>query len=123
MEQQRAHDCLVNVHFGDEDQPEWMYRVKNDYFKKDDSIFRKADMAAILDEMDAMGVKRAVLMCTMATPATGSPLKFAEARPDRFSLAMGGLDLLRPMPTLRKLESLVRNLPIAYATVGPSFWG
>ena len=35
----RAHDCLVNVHFGDMEQPEWMFRVKNEYFKQDDSIF------------------------------------------------------------------------------------
>ena len=123
MTQGRAHDCLVNVHFGDADQPEWMYRVKNEYFKKGDDIFKKADMSAILDEMDAQGVERAVLMCTLSTPSTGSPFKFAEARPDRFSLAIGGFNLLRPMPSLKDLEVRVKSLPIAYASVGPSFWG
>ncbi len=43
----RVHDCLVNVHFGDAQQPEWMYRVKNDYFKKDDSIFRKNGRSSV----------------------------------------------------------------------------
>jgi predicted TIM-barrel fold metal-dependent hydrolase len=30
---------------------------------------------------------------------------------------------LRPMPTLRALESFVRDHPVAYAVIGPSFWG
>ncbi|GIU88570.1 MAG: hypothetical protein KatS3mg009_3085 [Acidimicrobiia bacterium] len=50
-------------------------------------------------------------------------LSFAQARPDRFSLAVGGFDLLKPMPTVRALESFVRDHPVAYAVVGPSFWG
>jgi hypothetical protein len=29
----RAIDCLVNVDLGDVEQPEWMVRVKEDYFK------------------------------------------------------------------------------------------
>jgi Amidohydrolase len=57
----RAIDCLVNVHFGDSEQPEYMFRVKNEYFKKDDSIFGKWDLPKVLDEMDANGVQRAVL--------------------------------------------------------------
>ena len=27
------------------------------------------------------------------------------------------------MPTVRALESFVRDHPVAYAVVGPSFWG
>ena len=68
MAQQRAHDCLVNVHFGDADQPDWMFRVKNDYFKKGDNIFRKWDMSVLLDEMDANGVERCVLMASAWAP-------------------------------------------------------
>ena len=30
----RAHDCLINVHFGDMEQPDWMFRVKDEYFKR-----------------------------------------------------------------------------------------
>jgi predicted TIM-barrel fold metal-dependent hydrolase len=47
----------------------------------------------------------------------------AEQRPDRFTLGVGGVDLLRPMPSLRKLESFVRDHPVSYVVVGPSFWG
>jgi len=119
---ERAHDCLINVHFGDMDQPEWMHRVKNEYFKKGDSIFAKWEMESVLEEMDRNGVERAVLTANLREPKS-SPIRFAEARPDRFALAVGGLDLLRPMPTLRELEAFVRNLPVVSTVVGPSFWG
>jgi predicted TIM-barrel fold metal-dependent hydrolase len=118
----RAHDCLVNVHFGDDDQPEWMFRVKNEYFKRDDSIFGKWEMSKLLDEMDANGVQRAVLSCNMNSPG-GSPVKFAEARPDRFALSAGGFEFLRPMPSIKRLKSFVADYPVAFASAGPSFWG
>jgi predicted TIM-barrel fold metal-dependent hydrolase len=38
-------------------------------------------------------------------------------------LAMGGVNLLRPMPSLRELSAVVEDLPVAYAVVAPSFWG
>ena len=118
----RAHDCLINVHFGDEDQPEWMHRVKNEYFKQGDSIFKKWEMESVLDEMDRNGVERAVLTSNIRERKS-SAIRFVEARPDRFALTVGGLDLLRPMPMLRELEAFVRSLPVVSATVGPSFWG
>ena len=118
----RAHDCLINVHFGDDDQPEWMHRVKNEYFTKAGSIFDKWEMESVLEEMDRNGVERAVLTSNI-NETKGSPIRFADARPDRFSLTVGGLDLLRPMPTLRELEAFARNLPVVSATVGPAFWG
>ena len=118
----RAHDCLVNVHFGDTEQSELMFRVKDEYFKRDDSIFAKTDVAQILEEMDANGVDRAVLVADVRR-RRGSPFEFVEARPDRFALAASGLDLLRPMPTLRTLQSFVADHPVAFAMVGPAFWG
>ena len=68
----RAHDCLVNVHFGDEDQPEWMHRVKNEYFKQGDSIFGKWEMESVLDEMDKNGVERAVLTANLRQPKSSA---------------------------------------------------
>lgn len=118
----RAHDCLINVHFGDIEHPEWMHRVKNEYFKQGDSIFGKWEMSKVLDEMDANGVEKAILSADVRERKS-SPIRFAEARPDRFALHAGGLDLLRPMPTLRELESFVRDHPVAAAVIGPSFWG
>lgn len=118
----RAIDCLVNVHFGDSEQPEYMVRVKNEYFKKDDSIFGTWDMAKVLDEMDANGVQRAVLTANISQRG-GSPVTFAQARPDRFALTAGGFNFLKPMPSIRLLESFIASNPVVSVTSGPSFWG
>lgn len=120
---QRAIDCLVNVHFGEtEKQPEFMTRVREDYFKGPKSMYDPVDLTALLDEMDAHGVAKAILMDSLTKPSV-TARKFVEARPDRFALAIGGVDLLRPMPSLRELAAVVAGLPVAYAVVGPSFWG
>jgi predicted TIM-barrel fold metal-dependent hydrolase len=118
----RAHDCLVNVDMGEGPQPDWMIRVKEDYFKADESMFSSRELPELLDEMDEHGVCRAVLMTSVARPSQRAA-RFVEERPDRFALGLGGHDLLRPMPTLRALESFVASNQVAYASVGPSFWG
>jgi predicted TIM-barrel fold metal-dependent hydrolase len=116
-------DGLVNVHFGEtEQQPTWMLKVRDDYFKGPKSMFAPVDMAELLEEMDAQGVQKAVLMDNIAKPHV-TARKFAQARPDRFALAMGGVNLLKPMPSLRELTAVVADLPVVYAAVGPSFWG
>jgi predicted TIM-barrel fold metal-dependent hydrolase len=118
----RAIDCLVNVDFADRDMPDWMVRVKEDYFKGDDSFFKSPELSELLDNMDANGVERAILMTGVKVKESRA-LSFAQARPDRFSLALGGFNLLKPMPTVRALESFVRDHAVSYAVVGPSFWG
>ena len=118
----RAIDCLVNVDMGDAPPPEWMIRVKEDTFKAGSSFLRSPELAELLDDMDANGVERAILL-TKLGKGTDRAQRFAAERPDRFSLGVGGFNLLRPMPTLRDLESFVRDHPVAYAVVGPSFWG
>ncbi len=118
----RVIDCLVNVDLGDRKPPDWMVRVKEDTFKAGDSMLRSRELPELLDEMDAQGVRRAIVLTNLAKPSERAQ-RFAEKHPDRFALGVGGLDLLRPMPTLRALESFVRDQPVAYAIVGPSFWG
>ena len=118
----RAIDCLVNVDMGDQKPPDWMVRVKEDTFRADDSMFRSRELSELLEEMDAQGVERAILLTRLSEPSERA-LRFALKCPERFALGVGGLDLLRPMPTLRQLESFVRAHPTAYAVVGPSFWG
>jgi predicted TIM-barrel fold metal-dependent hydrolase len=123
MNASRVIDCLVNVHFGEtEKQPTWMLKVRDDYFKGPESMFAPVDLSALLEEMDEHGVRKAVLMDNLAKPSV-TARKFVEAKPDRFALAMGGVNLLRPMPSLRELSAVVNDLPVAYAAVGPSFWG
>lgn len=121
-EQSRVIDCLVNVHFGENEQPAWMVRTRDDYFKGPETMFAPVDLSALLDEMDAHGVTKAVLMDNLTKPSV-TARKFVEARPDRFALAMGGMNLLRPVPALRELTAVVSDLPVVYAVVGPSFWG
>jgi len=119
----RVIDCLVNVHFGEsESQPAWMLRVRDDYFRGPQSMFEPIGMGELIDEMDEQGVQKAVLMDSLVTPST-TARKFVAARPERFVLAMGGVNLLRPVPSLRELTAVTRDLPVAYAAVGPSFWG
>ena len=118
---ERAHDCLCNVDMGDLVQPDWMIRVKEDYFKSNFTM-RSRDLPEMLDEMDVQGVRRAVLMTNITKPSTRAT-QFVEAHPDRFSLGLGGHNLLRPMATLRALESFVASNPVSYVSVGPSFWG
>ncbi len=117
----RAHDCLCNVDMGDVVQPDWMIRVKEDYFKSNFNM-RSRELPEMLEEMDAHGVRRAVLLTSVARPSKRAE-EFVEARPDRFSLGLGGHNLLKPMPTLKALESFVASNPVAYISVGPSFWG
>src|SRR6201984_1890159 len=115
----RVIDCLVNVHFGEsEKQPTWMLKVRDDYFKGPTSMFAPVDMSELLDEMDEQGVRKAILMDSLARPST-TARKFVEARPDRFALAMGGVNLLQPVRPLRDLTAIVKELPVADAVVGP----
>src|SRR6476661_1933026 len=65
----RAHDLLVNTDMGDVKQPEWMVRVKEDYFKAGESMFTSRKLPELLDEMDSMGVERSVLMTNLAHPS------------------------------------------------------
>ncbi|BBZ31643.1 amidohydrolase family protein [Mycolicibacterium confluentis] len=119
----RVIDCLVNVHFGEtEVQPQFMTKVRDDYFKGPASMFDPVDLSELIDEMDEHGVSRAILMDNLAKPSV-TARKFVEAKPERFALAMGGVNLLRPVASLRELTAIAADLPVSYAVVGPSFWG
>lgn len=120
---QKVIDCLANVHFGETaNQPTFMKKVRDDYFKGPTSLYDQIELAEMLDEMDEHGVQRVVLMDNLAKPSV-TARKFVEERPDRFSLAVGGVNLLRPMPSLAELTAMTKDLPVSYAVVGPSFWG
>lgn len=118
----RAIDCLVNVDLGDKKQPDWMVRVKEDYFKGGESFLSSPELPELLENMDAHNVERAVLLSKVGVEDDRG-LRYATERPDKFALGVGGFNLLRPMKALRQIESFVANNPVAYATVGPSFWG
>ena len=45
-----------------------MVRVKEDYFKGGESFFKSPELSELIDDMDANGVERAVLMSSSARP-------------------------------------------------------
>lgn len=119
----RAIDGFVNVEFADREMPDWMIRVRDDYFKGGFD-FTSPELDELLEDMDANGVEKAILTTQVGkTAADSRAIRFVEARPDRFLLGVSGFDLLQPMQTVRSLESFVASNPVAYALVGPSFWG
>ena len=81
----KAIDCLVNVHFGEtEQQPTWMLKVRDDYFKGPKSMFAPVDLPELLDEMDEQGVEKAILMDNLAKPSVDcSEVRRGQARPVR----------------------------------------
>jgi hypothetical protein len=46
--QLRAIDCWVNVHMGSTPPPEWLVRVKEDYFRAGDEFFRSIGVEELL---------------------------------------------------------------------------
>ena len=114
--------CLVNVDLGDRKQPAWMTRVKEDTFKGGASFMASRELPELLDDMDKHGVERAILLTNLKADGDRGQ-RYAAERPDRFALGVAGLDLLRPMKSLRKLEAFVGDHPVAYVVMGPSFWG
>ncbi len=77
--------------------------------------------------MDANGVERAILLTRVGkgdgTSGPDRAQRFVAERPDRFALGVGGFNLLKPMKTVRALEHFAQDHPVAFAVVGPSFWG
>jgi len=107
----------VNVRMGSGIPPEFLVRVKEDYFKAGSEFFKDLSVEELLDAMDRTGVEKAVLSIDAEHPDEAT-LAFPAARPDRFSLA-AGLDPRRGMKTVRALEALVSSAPVAMARVTP----
>ena len=77
----RAIDCLVNVNFADQKQPEWMTRVKEDYFKGGESFMTSPELPQLIDDMDANGVERAILLARVDQDGDRGR-RYAAERPD-----------------------------------------
>ena len=80
----RAIDGLVNVDLGDREQPDWMVRVKEDYFKGGEAFFKSPELSELLEDMDAHGVEHAILMSQVgATEGTRVALRRGASGPVR----------------------------------------
>ena len=81
----RAIDPWVNVNMGEQSPPEWLVRVKEDYFRGGDEFFRNLSPQELLADMDAVGVEKAILSIDVAEPSK-HVLAFAAAAPERIAL-------------------------------------
>src|SRR3546814_14182399 len=63
--------------------PNWMVRVKEDYFKGGESFFKSPELNELLEDMDANGVEKAILMTKASATSEDRAVRFAEAAPDR----------------------------------------
>jgi predicted TIM-barrel fold metal-dependent hydrolase len=113
----RAIDPWVNVDMGERKPPEWLVRVKEDYFRGGDEFFQNIPPEKLLADMDAAGVEKAILSVDVADP---SPfvLGFAKAAPERIAFA-ASVNPTRLMPEIRALEALVASAPVVMARVVP----
>ncbi len=103
------------------ERPWWLQRVAEDYFKRADSMFVDYTIEQLVEQMDEAGVDKAVLSIQGHDPDP-EVLKFCEAHPDRFKLAVS-VDPRRGMQALRELTALRNNEPLALARVVPFMIG
>lgn len=113
----RAIDCWVNVTMGEQKPPDYLIRVKEDYFKGGDEFFKNLEPAALVDEMDAAGVAKCVITVAVGRPSPHA-MRFAEQHPDRFAYA-ASLQPTGRMKEVWELEGFARNAPVAMARVVP----
>src|SRR5262245_46418370 len=96
----RMIDPWVNVTMGGP-QPDWMIRVKEDYFRAGDEFLQDISEEKLLADMDEAGVAKAVLSVGAKNPDP-RVLAFAEHHPSRFAFAVS----LDPRKLLRELWRL-----------------
>jgi predicted TIM-barrel fold metal-dependent hydrolase len=113
----RAIDCWVNVTMGDAPPPEFLIRVKEDYFRGGDEFLRSIEVAELVESMDRLGVEKCVLSLDAERPAP-RVLEFAAKHPTRFGYAVS-VDVRRGMKPLWALEALTRAEPVVMARVVP----
>jgi predicted TIM-barrel fold metal-dependent hydrolase len=113
----RAIDGWVNVNMGENLPPEWLIRVKEDYFRGGEDFLKSLSIEETLAAMDRAGVQKAVLTVDAERPSE-HVLAFPKARPERFALA-AGVNPKRIMKAGWALEELAREHPVVMARVVP----
>lgn len=113
----RAIDPWVNVNMGEQAPPSWLLRVKEDYFRAGSEFLANIEVDALVEEMDAVGLEKAVLTLSARRPSD-HVLSFAAKQPERFAYAVG-LEPTGRMDEVWRLEELARDLPVVMARVVP----
>jgi predicted TIM-barrel fold metal-dependent hydrolase len=110
-------DAFVNVNLASIPRPPWLRQVAATYFKRADEIFRNISVSEMIDTMDQLGVRTAVLTNNAEAP-DGHVLSFPEARPDRFVLS-AYVDPRNGMEAVRALERFVVSYPVVLVRITP----
>ena len=113
----RAIDCWVNVNMGEQTKPEWLVRVKEDYFRGGDELFKSLTIDETLEMMNRVGCEKAVVTVDAERP-NERVLEFPRRQPARFALAAG----VSPNSLLKgcwALEDLTRSERVVMARVVP----
>jgi predicted TIM-barrel fold metal-dependent hydrolase len=114
----RAIDCWVNVAMGELGKPEYLVEVAKRYFKQGDEFFRNYSIDEMLEQMDALGVERAILT-TVASRPQQHVLSFAEKHPDRFGLGIQLDPSRKIMKQIREWTAFAADYPLVLVRVTP----
>jgi len=118
MAQVRAIDPWVNLSMlGGQRPPDWLVRVKEDYFKAGDDFLRELSADELIAQMDAAGVERAVLSLSLEAPQP-AVLECVKQYPDRLFLA-AICDPTAHMKACWALEDMLAEQPVVMARVVP----
>jgi predicted TIM-barrel fold metal-dependent hydrolase len=112
----RMIDPWVNVSMGGP-APDWLIRVKEDYFRAGDEFTQDISEEKLLADMDEAGVAKAILSIGAKSPEP-RVLAFAEHHPERFAYAVS-VDPRKLLRELWRLEELTRTQPVVMARVVP----
>jgi predicted TIM-barrel fold metal-dependent hydrolase len=113
----RAIDCWVNVNMGEQAKPEWLLRVKEDYFRAGDEFFKSLTIDETLEMMNRVGCEKAVVTVDAERPSE-RVLEFPRRQPARFALAAA----VSPNALSKgcwALEDLTRSERVVMARVVP----
>ena len=113
----RAIDLWVNVTMGEQEPPDFLVRVKEDYFKGGDDFFRNIEPERLIAEMDEAGVEKAVVTLDASSPSKHA-LRFAAKYPGRVYYSVS----LRPTGRMQEvwdLQALTTSEPVVMARVVP----
>ena len=114
----RVIDCWVNVAMGELGRPEYLVEVAKRYFKQGDEFFRDYSLEEMLEQMDELGVEKAILT-TVASKPQDHVLSFIEKAPERFGLAVQ-LDPSRNiMKQIREWTAFASSHPLVLVRVTP----
>ncbi len=114
----RVIDTWVNVDIGGGARPEFLQRVREDYFKQSEQAFFHAwSSAELLELMDRLEVEKAILT-TAAHRPDQKVVAFAKDHPDRFFLG-AQLDPTRPMKAVQALDRFVNDHGAVLARITP----